>query len=239
MVKEKDRSYKKLKSESARDFPMKKSITPGSKSKRRKPGRTGRKRKVEAADTKATEAEEPASAVTSLPKNQTFEVEFQFFDPEEDDFHGVRDLLCSGTLGFCGTLDFSGLANSIVGQVNIGTMVKSGPEEATANPDEDVTLCGMLTILNVRQFAEETWCKNLSALLESKAKSEKQILQYTRPSGTNQVGLIVFERFVNLPLEVIPAMHNAILEDIQWSCTTEYCPPEESSIAFCQINAKE
>ena len=177
----------------------------------------------------------PAASSTS---KETFQVEFEFFDPEEDDFHSVRDLLCSGTLGAL-DLDFSGLANSIVDQVNIGTMVKSGAEEAQqakqaqqsqeapASDEDDVTLCGMLTILNLRQFCEQAWCKNLVALLESKVKSDKQMLQYTRASGKEQVGLIISERFVNLPLEVIPAMHNVILEDISWSCTTEYCPAEE------------
>ena len=38
---------------------------------------------------------------------------------------------------------------------------------------------------------------------------------------------MVAERFVNLPLELLPAMHKAILEDIEWSCTVEYCPEEE------------
>ena len=168
----------------------------------------------------------------SQKSREEFQVEFQFFDPEEDDFHSVRDLLCSGTLGFA-DLDISGLANSIVDQVNIGTMVKSGVEEAGADAqapaegDEDeVTLCGMLTILNLRQFEDQAWCKSLSGLLESKVK-EKQFLNLVK--GEDQVGLVISERFVNLPLELIPAMHNVILEDIQWSCTTEYCPAEEST----------
>lgn len=186
---------------------------------------------------------DPAASSTS---KETFQVEFEFFDPEEEDFHSVRDLLCSGTLGAL-DLDFSGIANSIVDQVNIGTMVKSGAEEAQqaqqaqqsqeapASDEDDVTLCGMLTILNLRQFSEQVWCKNLVALLESKVKSDKQMLQYTRASGKEQVGLIISERFVNLPLEVIPAMHNVILEDISWSCTTEYCPAEEPCLSVSML----
>ncbi|CAK9003061.1 unnamed protein product [Durusdinium trenchii] len=212
---------------------------PGSKPKRKKAS----KGKVHKTKTKVGQGTvgkrsttgEPEEPAPSTKNEGTFQVEFQFFDPEEEDFHSVRDLLCSGTLGFA-ELDFSGLANSIVDQVNIGTMVKSGnPDEARSGvdqEDEDVTLCGMLTILNLQQFANTTWCKSLATLLESKAKSEKQLLQYTRCSGQDQVGLILSERFVNLPLEVIPAMHSAILEDIKWSCTTEYCPPEERPFYF-------
>ena len=190
------------------------------------------KRKVGGDTSQAQKASEPQAQNAAQKSREEFQVEFQFFDPEEDDFHSVRDLLCGGTLGFA-DLDFSGLANSIVDQVNIGTMVKSGAEEATdakaakaGDEDEDeVTLCGMLTILNLRQFRDEAWCKSLLGLLESKAK-EKQFLNWTK-GEVNQVGLVISERFVNLPLELIPAMHNVILEDIQWSCTTEYCPAEE------------
>ena len=195
-----------------------------------------KRRAQEAQELEATQIQNIRdSAAGSSRLNETFEVEFEFFDPEEDDFHSVRDLLCSGTLGSL-DLDFSSLANSIVDQVNIGTMVKSGVEEAqqtqtqeAASEEDDVTLCGMLTILNLKQFAEEAWCKTLLALL--KLRLDKQLQQYilgpAQASGKEQVGLIISERFVNLPLEVIPAMHNVILEDISWSCSTEYCPPEE------------
>lgn len=200
-----------------------------------------KRRAQEAQELEATQIQNIRdSAAGSSRLNETFEVEFEFFDPEEDDFHSVRDLLCSGTLGSL-DLDFSSLANSIVDQVNIGTMVKSGVEEAkrtetqeAASEEDDVTLCGMLTILNLKQFAEEAWCKTLFSLLKLRLDKSLQqcILGPTQASGKEQVGLIISERFVNLPLEVIPAMHNVILEDITWSCSTEYCPPEERPFYF-------
>ncbi|CAJ1340555.1 unnamed protein product, partial [Effrenium voratum] len=113
--------------------------------------------------------------------------------------------------------------------VNIGSMVKSGHEEGVQS--EDVTLCGMLTVLNLRQFAKEQWCKQLAKLLEAKAGDCLELKQYTQ-SSERQVGFVVAERFVNLPLELLPAMHKAILEDIEWSCTVEYCPEEERPFYF-------
>ena len=200
-------------------------------SKAKSIGKSSIQSKRKGENKEANEIQTLGDSAGSGKLNETFEVEFEFYDPEEDDFHSVRDLLCSGTLGAL-DLDFSSLANSIVDQVNIGTMVKSGADEARQTPqtpeeEDDVTLCGMLTILNLRQFAEEVWCKNLVTLLQGKLKLDKQMLQYIQASGKDQVGLIISERFVNLPLEVIPAMHNVILEDISWSCSTEYCPPEE------------
>merc|ERR1712228_1134121 len=40
-------------------------------------------------------------------------------------------------------------------------------------------------------------------------------------------GLLLSERFMNLPHEMVVAMHRSILEGIEWSCTTPECPPEE------------
>merc|ERR1711924_60694 len=42
-----------------------------------------------------------------------------------------------------------------------------------------------------------------------------------------EVGLIFCERFVNLPEELVPPLHKALKEDIEWSCTTLECPKEE------------
>mmetsp|Transcript_2850 Transcript_2850/g.6817 ORF Transcript_2850/g.6817 Transcript_2850/m.6817 type:complete len:364 (+) Transcript_2850:3-1094(+) len=204
------------------------------------------------------EEEEEVKAEAAGP-TKSFEVEFEFYDPEETDFHSVRELLCTGVLGSA-DLDFSGLADSIVEQVNIGTMIKSGSgeglekeaEDGQGADEEDAALCGMLTALNLRQFSDTAWCKGLTSLLEEAARkcgAEKlrQLTQYTSPEGkggkdrkdrkegeekAREVGLLVSERFVNLPLELIPALHKAALEDIEWSCTTEYCPAEERPFYF-------
>ncbi|CAE7221868.1 bcp1 [Symbiodinium microadriaticum] len=174
----------------------------------------------------------------------TFQVDFEFYDPEESDFHSVRELLCTGVLRSA-DLDFSGLADSIVEQVNIGTTVKSGGEEegseksedegAGEDEDEDAALCGFLTCLNLHQFSEKDWRKGLVSLLETKAQSagigvSEKLKKFV--SADTQPGLLVSERFVNLPLELVPMLHKAVLEDIRWSQSTEHCPSEERPFYF-------
>lgn len=188
-------------------------------------------------DEEESEEEETNNNATSAE----VQVEFEFHEPDEDDFHGVRDLLSRGSLSFTG-LDLSGLADSIVGQVNIGTMVKSGSGEGLEDSDEDHALCGMLTVLNLSQFSEQSWLRTLRETLLLKSHNlgnpdiEKQLKRCFEASSQDrcdggqtvrQVGLLVSERFINLPLDLIPALHKAVLEDIEWSCTTPECPPEE------------
>jgi len=187
-------------------------------------------------DDEEEEDEVPAGAKTWHP----VEVEFEFFDPDEKDFHSVRDLLTcgSGTLNFS-EIDFSGLADSIVGQVNIGTMIKSGSGEGIDGDEEDdATICCMLTALNLRQFAKLEWVKALKTLLAEKAKKfggpetegKLQAILEAKPAKSGkstEVGLLVSERFVNVPMELIPALHKAMLEDIVWSCDPDNCEDEE------------
>mmetsp|Transcript_27008 Transcript_27008/g.57222 ORF Transcript_27008/g.57222 Transcript_27008/m.57222 type:complete len:340 (+) Transcript_27008:63-1082(+) len=168
------------------------------------------------------------------------DVEFDFCDPDEEDYHSVSGLLKSGTWEFL-DLNFSELADSVVGQGNIGSLIKS--DSSSGDSDKDATVSGMLTTLNLRQFAHLSWPKAIGTALLERAKKHggaavaeklQALLEAAAPrkgasSGNSEkeVGLLLSERFINLPLELIPALHKAMKEDIDWSCETPECPPEE------------
>jgi len=160
------------------------------------------------------------------------DVDFEFFDPTEADYHSVGDLVKNGTWEFV-ELNFSELQDSIVGQGNIGTLVKSGADDP--DPERDVAAVALFTTLNMRQFAHQSWPKAISSALLSKAKTHATaeakekldaVLGEKRKEG-QEVGLLFSERFVNLPGPLVPPLHKALVDDIEWSCTTPECPPEE------------
>merc|ERR1712066_739534 len=131
----------------------------------------------------------------------------------------------------------SELADSVVGQGNIGTIIKSA---GIAGPDDDdITSCGLLTTLNLRQFPKLSWAKAIQNSLLAQAakhagaeasKSLKDLL--AKQGNGTEVGLLFNERFVNLPEELIPPLHKALKEDIEWSCTTPECPKDERPYYF-------
>lgn len=160
--------------------------------------------------------------------DEDVDVDFEFYDPDESDYHSVGDLLRSGTWDFLPDFNFSDLSDSISGQGNIGTLVKSG--QGTA----EETVCAMLTALNFRQFQKLSWPAIIRDQLLAKAKKHadgptatklEALLQ--RKSGTEELGLLINERFVNLPPQLVPPLHKALIEDIEWSCTTPECPADE------------
>lgn len=160
-------------------------------------------------------------------EDDDMDVEFEFLSPDEDvDFQNVKDFLQSGTFGFV-DLNFSELADTIAGQGNIGTIIKSGS-------DDDATSCALLTILNLQQFPSLSWPRTLQKALIAKAGKSADPTVKAKLEGVlagkapgAQVGLILSERMVNLPPKLIPPLHKVVLEDIEWSCSTPEMPEDE------------
>ena len=66
---------------------------------------------------------EEAVSLTAKEDEELVDVEFEFYDPQPSDFHGVRVLLRKSLWDH---MSFSPLSDSIVSQVEVGTMVKLG-----------------------------------------------------------------------------------------------------------------
>eukprot|EP00928_Gymnodinium_smaydae_P079777 TRINITY_DN63630_c0_g1_i1.p1 TRINITY_DN63630_c0_g1~~TRINITY_DN63630_c0_g1_i1.p1 ORF type:complete len:357 (+),score=90.74 TRINITY_DN63630_c0_g1_i1:76-1146(+) len=159
----------------------------------------------------------------------TIDVDFEFMDPSDDDYHSVSGLLKSGTWEFV-ELNFSELSDSAVGQGNIGTLVKSN-----TGSEDDITVCAFHSTLNLRQFAQQSWPRDVTRALVAKAQKHAGADVASRfeaaiehgDGKSKEVGLLLSDRFANLPPALVPPLHKALIEDIDWSCTTPDCPEDE------------
>lgn len=154
------------------------------------------------------------------------EAEFEFWNPTEDDFTLVRGMLQAGMWDVYG-VDLTELADSIVGQGNVGTFMRS-------DGGDESTLCAILTALNMRQFPELGWPKTIEKLFVRKAKEaeEANIVMkleqlFARRGKGIEIGLLINEHAANLPPATIPQLHAMVEEDIKWSCETPECPKDE------------
>jgi len=191
-----------------------------------------RKRKRKQAD---SESEEPV-AVGPGSLDDPIQTEWDFREPDESDFHAVKDLLVKpGTWEFAGeALNLTELTDSMVNQGNIGTILK-----AASGSDDETCTGGIHTVLNLRQFSDLSWPKAIQNALLTRAakhgdpevaKALKDLLG--RQGKGVEVGLLFSERMANLPVELVPPMHKALKDDIEWSCTTPECPEEERPFYF-------
>ncbi|KAF3044931.1 Mss4p nuclear export [Didymella keratinophila] len=130
-------------------------------------------------------------------------VDFEWFDPNpEVDFHGLKTLLRQ-LLDIDNQLfDLSELADLILSQPLLGSTVKV--DGAETDP------YAFLTVLNLETHKDKKVIRDLHAYLSTKAP---ELL----PAAPAQIGLILTERFINMPHEIVPPMYTMLMEEIQWA----------------------
>lgn len=141
------------------------------------------------------------------------EADFEWFDPQpENDFHGLKALLRQLLDVDAHTLDLSALTDLILSQPLLGSTVKVEGNESDP--------FAFLTVLNLREHQDKPVIRELQAYLARKCASVPsmaRLSQLMSASPTAETGLILTERLVNVPPEVVPPMYTMLLEEMQWA----------------------
>ncbi|XP_027341770.1 protein BCCIP homolog [Abrus precatorius] len=152
------------------------------------------------------------------------QADFSFFDPKPNDFHGVKTLLQT----YLDDLewDLSGFVELILGQTTVGTVVK-------IEDDEDEGLFALVTALNLCRYKEHNCIVALKDFLLLKARQEEGVgdqLRLLLGEQACDVGLLVSQRVVNLPPQLLPHLYGALFDEVSWA--TEDEPTEELRNSF-------
>ncbi|XP_052186721.1 protein BCCIP homolog isoform X3 [Diospyros lotus] len=169
-----------------------------------------------------TDKREPYGSSDEEEFEGTVQADFAFFDPKSDDFHGVKGLLM--TYLDHQEWDISGFADLILSQTTVGTIIKI---------EEDDTPYSVVTALNLGRYKDHKCIKELTDFL-LKACKDKDILGNLRSFFKEQmqnVGLLVSQRVVNLPPQLLPPLYDALFDEISWA--TEDERTEELRRSFC------
>ncbi|KAK3502599.1 p21-C-terminal region-binding protein-domain-containing protein [Neurospora crassa] len=139
-------------------------------------------------------------------------VDFELFNYDKDiDFHGVKTLLRQLFDADAQLFDLSGLSDMIIEQNTIGSTCKVDDKANDAY--------AFLTVLNAWEHREKKPVAQLIEYLSEKAvkagDSSLSVLPELFTSGKAQVGIVLSERLINMPAEVIPPMWNMMIEEIQ------------------------
>lgn len=154
-------------------------------------------------------------------QDRSVNVEFVFSDPRESHFHSVKQFLLS-YLPPSQPFDVSGLADAIVNQVATGTMV-------CVDGEDDVY--GFITALSLARYASATSIQQILQYVTKKCPSS-DLARFQSILNTKSVGLLVNERMVNLPYQLVPAIHSALHEDIEWAIANEETAELRKSFEF-------
>jgi protein BCP1 len=146
-------------------------------------------------------------------------VDFEFFDPQPAvDFHGLKSLLRQLFDVDNQLFDLSALADMILAQPLLGSTVKCDGNESDPY--------AFLTVLNLHQHRQQPVIQQLTKYLVSHARASSnpgiQALEtLLAESSSAQVGLILTERFINMPHQTVPPMYKMLLEEIEWALSEQ------------------
>eukprot|EP00879_Flechtneria_rotunda_P000963 GHRR01001096.1.p1 GENE.GHRR01001096.1~~GHRR01001096.1.p1 ORF type:complete len:345 (+),score=133.81 GHRR01001096.1:233-1267(+) len=137
-------------------------------------------------------------------------VNFEFFDPKERDFHGLKALLHSYLDGQ--QYDSSGLIDTIIAQASVGTVVRTG---------EDEDPVAVMTVLNTQQHQQQEYMGQVKQYIMSKCEDAAIKGQISKAWDSQGTGLIINERLINSPPQLAPPLVQALFDEICWAAEDE------------------
>ncbi|XP_042025679.1 protein BCCIP homolog isoform X2 [Salvia splendens] len=153
------------------------------------------------------------------------QADFVFFDPKPDDFHGVKLLLQT----YLDNLqwDLSGFVDLILGQPTVGTVVK-------IENDEDDGVYSVVSALNLGRYKDSKCVLELKDFL-LKVCQDMYVLGKLKSlvgEHVQHVGLLVSQRVVNLPPQLLPPLYDGLFEEVEWATEDEPTKELQSSFRF-------
>ncbi|KAL1915097.1 uncharacterized protein VTP21DRAFT_7578 [Calcarisporiella thermophila] len=140
------------------------------------------------------------------------DVDFEFFDPKPIDFHAIKRLLTQLFSADAELFNLSELAELIIGQPLVGSTVKvDGPESDPYS---------LLTVLNLNHHKEKQSIQEFKKYLLDKTKKQPihvKLAELFADGSRHDVGWIVSERLVNMPVQIVPPMYKMLLEEVEWA----------------------
>ncbi|KAJ6006006.1 hypothetical protein N7451_003950 [Penicillium sp. IBT 35674x] len=140
-------------------------------------------------------------------------VDFEWFDPQPAiDFHGLKNLLRQLFDNDAQIFDLSALADLILSQPTLGSTVKTDGNESDPY--------AFLSVLNLQEHKDKPAVQELIKYITSKAAGNPSLAalnELVSQEPIPPIGLILTERVINMPSQVIPPMYNMLLEEIAWA----------------------
>ncbi|KAI5083045.1 hypothetical protein GOP47_0002788 [Adiantum capillus-veneris] len=149
-------------------------------------------------------------------------VDFEFFDPKEEDFHGVKALL--RTYLDDATWDLSGFVDIILGQPTVGTVIKTA---------EDESPIGVITVLNLGRYKEKSCLLHVYDFLKRNVSDGTKV-EAVFNNNPGEVGLLVSERLINIPEELASPLYKGLLDEVSWAIEDEPTKILRDSFKFKQ-----
>ncbi|XP_044754027.1 protein BCCIP homolog [Coccinella septempunctata] len=151
--------------------------------------------------------------------NQEVNATFEGRNLEDFDFHGIRQLLLQSFLR--APVDISQLTDLLINQQGVGSVLKQAPEdEDEEESDDDINddVYGLTTVLNLSAYRETPCVVQVIDYLRKQAEkhADKETLNIFNEvlNRNEKVGLLINERFLNIPAAIAVPMLSSVQDEI-------------------------
>lgn len=141
--------------------------------------------------------------------DKELQADFEGRNPEDCDFHGIKQLLRQ--LFLKSNVDLGGLAQIIISQNYVGSVVKQclddGQEDDDDEDDGSDGVFGITTIINITKRKDEQSIQQIRTLLNTLADDNaddrtKALIKKILANDSEHVGLVINERILNIPAAI-------------------------------------
>ncbi|CAG9569239.1 unnamed protein product [Danaus chrysippus] len=191
--------------------------------------------------------------------DKELQADFEGRNPEDCDFHGIKQLLRQ--LFLKSNVDLGGLAQIIISQNYIGSVVKQCLDDGLEDDDEDDGsdgVFGITTVINITKRKDEQSIKQIRTLLTSLANDNaddqtKALVNKILSDDSNHVGLVINERILNIPAAISVPLFSSLQNELDkalkknmpyvfqylvWICKTYKTGDDESEVLFANQEEK-
>ncbi|CAD5194394.1 unnamed protein product [Musa acuminata subsp. malaccensis] len=158
-------------------------------------------------------------------KLDMMQADFGFFDPKPGDFNGAK-LLLRNYLDDK-QWDLSGFVDLILEQTTVGTVVKldehDEARDGNGDGDDDAGPFALISALNLGRYEGHKCMKEFKEYLLQVCPDEglRKRLKPFLEEKVSDVGLLVSQRFVNCPYQLVPPLYGALFDEVSWATEDE------------------
>ncbi|XP_063369363.1 protein BCCIP homolog [Cydia amplana] len=187
------------------------------------------------------------------------QADFEGRNPEDCDFHGIKQLLRQ--LFLKTNVDLGALTEIIISQNYIGSVVKQcldDPDDDDDENDGSDGVFGVTTVINITKRKQEPAIKQVTALLlqlaEENAKDDtKALIKKILSDDANHVGFVINERILNIPAAISVPLFSSLQSELDkaiqknmpytfqyliWICKTYNIGEDASEILYANQEEK-
>ncbi|XP_038219637.1 protein BCCIP homolog [Zerene cesonia] len=187
------------------------------------------------------------------------QTDFEGRNPEDCDFHGIKQLLRQ--LFLKSNVDLGALAQIIISQNYVGSVVKQCLDDGIDEDDDDDVgdgVFGVTTVINITKRKEESCVKQIRTLLTTLAdgnadEKTKALVNKILSDDGSQVGLVINERILNIPAAISVPLFSSLQSEIEkavkknmpytfqyliWICKTYKTSEDETDVLFANQEEK-